>query len=57
MDHTRPPQNQLGDIVYFFLINLAILVVSVIIWHLIWIKKHGGILLYLNRNDSYFQRY
>jgi len=42
MDHTRTPQNQLGDIIYFFLINLAILIVSVIIWHLIWIKKHGG---------------
>ena len=42
MDHTRSEQNQLEDIIYFFLINLTILFFSMIIWNLIWIKKHGG---------------
>ena len=44
MDQTQQSQRkgQLTDIIFFMIINIAILFLSTILWNIIWIKKHGG---------------
>jgi len=49
-------QGQIIDIIYFLLVNLSFLFLSAILWNIIWIKKHGGKVIFLKKVWFQYQR-